>query len=602
MAENKQNDCVSFREIQKSYPPGEPLKIFYELQADYKPASRDWVGLFQVGWTSSRDYYTFEWAPTPEEDRKGTVTFAGRRLPPEDSHFYQFCYVSSNGRVRGASPPFQFSSASLKQNVEDLELVEVKEDSLMMVQQKPSAEEVIQEELLSVRESVSNLELEKKTITEQMAVIQAEKQQQSSALKEKEEEMVELQKLLQEKCECEQRALEKLERQREENNTLMAVKNDEDAQRALLVTRLASKEEEISQQGTTILTLTEELKELKSQVMIRDSQVEDLTQLATARGEEKEQLSMEVERITAELLTTKGQFAESLEQCEHLTIENEQLALNLEESRKETELAERKAAELQQELNIATENISELMGQREVGVVFDRPVALPQPPTAPAAPPGTVDLTVYASLLEAFENVQKYYEDVKVENVALQLKNDELTARVVQCQQEYAALAEKVLQLKEKKKADGARIKELEEQLEDYTQGCGTAIAELSSRKEEIGSKDAKIAELEEALQRTQYELEKLQDKHDTETHRRVEACDISRATLDQKIEELTAAHNELAKLKHANNQLKTQLESLKSTAQPAGDRTCPVCATKFPTRMRQQDFENHVQGHFRAE
>ena len=194
MADNKQNDCASFREVQKSYPPGEPLTVKYELQADYKPASRDWVGLFQVGWTSSRDYYTFEWAPTPESN-KGTVKFAGRRLPPEDSHFYQFCYVSSNGRVRGASPPFQFTSASIsKHTVEDLELVEVKEDSLMMVQQKPSEAEV---ELLSVRESMSALELEKKTISEQMAMIQAEKQQQSGALQEKEEEIADLQKQLQ---------------------------------------------------------------------------------------------------------------------------------------------------------------------------------------------------------------------------------------------------------------------------------------------------------------------------------------------------------------------------------------------------------------------
>ncbi len=200
MAENKQTDCVSFKEVLKSYPPGEALAVQYELQEDYKIASRDWVGLFQVGWTSSRDYYTFEWAPTPETNN-GTVKFAGRRLPPEDSHFYQFCYVSSNGRVRGASPPFQFTSASIcKHNVDDLELVEVNEDSLMILQAKSSKETKeteIQQQMSSVMESMGTLELEKKTLSEQMSAIQTESQEQSTVLREKEAIIADLQRELQ---------------------------------------------------------------------------------------------------------------------------------------------------------------------------------------------------------------------------------------------------------------------------------------------------------------------------------------------------------------------------------------------------------------------
>ncbi len=196
MAENNQTDCVTFKEVLKSYAPGEALSVRYELQEDYSPASRDWVGLFQVGWTSSRDYYTFEWAPTPGAN-KGTVKFAGRRLPPEDSHFYQFCYVSSNGRVRGASPPFQFSSSSLcKHNVDDLELVEVNEDSLMILQAKSGQEAEIQHQMSSV-ESMGTLELEKKTLSEQMVTMKTEGLQRSESLKEKEATIATLQRELQ---------------------------------------------------------------------------------------------------------------------------------------------------------------------------------------------------------------------------------------------------------------------------------------------------------------------------------------------------------------------------------------------------------------------
>ena len=134
MASEQKQDTVAFVNVQKSYPPGEQLKIGYTLSQELKRSTRDWVGLFKVGWTSSRDYYTFEWAPSlAEREFNGEVTFAGRRLPPEDNHFYQFCYVTSDGRVRGASPPFQFLAVSLAR-VDDLELIEVGEESLMILQ------------------------------------------------------------------------------------------------------------------------------------------------------------------------------------------------------------------------------------------------------------------------------------------------------------------------------------------------------------------------------------------------------------------------------------------------------------------------------------
>jgi len=36
------------------------------------------------------------------------VTITASRLPGEDHEFYQFCYVTKQGSVRGASTPFQF--------------------------------------------------------------------------------------------------------------------------------------------------------------------------------------------------------------------------------------------------------------------------------------------------------------------------------------------------------------------------------------------------------------------------------------------------------------------------------------------------------------
>ena len=190
MASEQKQDTVAFVNVQKSYPPGEQLKIGYTLSQELKRSTRDWVGLFKVGWTSSRDYYTFEWAPVlTDENLKGEVTFAGRRLPPEDNHFYQFCYVTSDGRVRGASPPFQFLAVSLAR-VDDLELIEVGEESLMILQPMKKKEDHDFMKLNTMNES---LRYEKEELVKQLEEIEIDREK---TLKEKDEQIAELERQL----------------------------------------------------------------------------------------------------------------------------------------------------------------------------------------------------------------------------------------------------------------------------------------------------------------------------------------------------------------------------------------------------------------------
>lgn len=69
---SEKSESVVFLNIQRSYPPGEDLAVSYQCQAnsELSPSGRDWVGLFRVGWTSSRDYYTFEWATSPSAESR----------------------------------------------------------------------------------------------------------------------------------------------------------------------------------------------------------------------------------------------------------------------------------------------------------------------------------------------------------------------------------------------------------------------------------------------------------------------------------------------------------------------------------------------------
>ncbi|KAM9023726.1 tax1-binding protein 1 isoform 4-T6 [Ara ararauna] len=126
---------VIFQNVAKSYLPNTHLECHYTLTQFIHPHQKDWVGIFKVGWNTARDYYTFLWSPMPENYVEGStvncmLTFQGYYLPNDDGEFYQFCYVTHKGEIRGASTPFQFRTSS---PVEELLTMEDEGNSDMLV-------------------------------------------------------------------------------------------------------------------------------------------------------------------------------------------------------------------------------------------------------------------------------------------------------------------------------------------------------------------------------------------------------------------------------------------------------------------------------------
>ncbi|XP_077915525.1 tax1-binding protein 1 isoform X2 [Halichoerus grypus] len=126
---------VIFQNVAKSYLPNAHLECHYTLTAYIHPHPKDWVGIFKVGWSTARDYYTFLWSPMPEHYVEGStvncvLAFQGYYLPNDDGEFYQFCYVTHKGEIRGASTPFQFRASS---PVEELLTMEDEGNSDMLV-------------------------------------------------------------------------------------------------------------------------------------------------------------------------------------------------------------------------------------------------------------------------------------------------------------------------------------------------------------------------------------------------------------------------------------------------------------------------------------
>ncbi|XP_036371653.1 tax1-binding protein 1 homolog A isoform X2 [Megalops cyprinoides] len=160
---------VIFQNVGKSFLPNAALECRYTLTHHITPHHRDWVGIFKVGWNTARDYYTFQWAPFPENSAEGgavtqAVVFQGYYLPKDDGEFYQFCYVTHRGEIRGASTPFHFCASTPA--AEHLLTVEDESNSDILV--VTSKTDVLEQK-------VEEAQREKEELTEAIRLLQEEK-------------------------------------------------------------------------------------------------------------------------------------------------------------------------------------------------------------------------------------------------------------------------------------------------------------------------------------------------------------------------------------------------------------------------------------------
>ncbi|XP_045074377.1 tax1-binding protein 1 homolog B-like, partial [Coregonus clupeaformis] len=211
---------VIFQNVGKSYLPHAALECHYTLTQFIKPHQKDWVGIFKVGWSTARDYYTFLWCPVPENHTEGTaihraLVFQGYYVPNDDGEFYQFCYVTHKGEIRGASTPFLFRAQSPS------------EDELLTVEDECNSDIlVVTTRTGYLEQKMEEAHREKEEMVRTMSLVQNEKAQ----LEEEKEEMVRTMSLLQKEkaqLEEEKESLHKECEQQKEKCTQLRRENQE---------------------------------------------------------------------------------------------------------------------------------------------------------------------------------------------------------------------------------------------------------------------------------------------------------------------------------------------------------------------------------------
>ena len=705
MAETK--DIVSFLDILRSYPPGAEMEVKYQIDAssELKTNTRDWVGLFRVGWTSSRDYYTFEWVPQPTNQGtlSGKVKFVGRRLPPEDGHFYQLCYVSKDGTVRGASAPFQFAPVSLV--VDDLELVEVTDESLngVMILQKKSHEmeslrressearselsalqctlarvqeegetlarqnealrkefeaaqqasgkeaEVLQGEADGLRGQVEGARGEVDEVRKELAGVQGELagvqgelggvrgelegvkkelegargelEEARGVIREREARITEFENQVQSLMDSKQKLMVQLNTTKEQNEELVQDK-------ATAARKLEEYQQRVSSVEGEVVVLTSEKCELQQQLQIQCEQSADLEQHLDAREREFGNLGGHIEALETEnkeLNVACNELREALETNRvELASRPQQwcdqgsLGFNV-----DALLAEKedKIEKLEQDLIVAQQNITELMGARVPCTEYLQHAATP-----PVPPHNTVDKEAYIVLQQTLDKMEEFFSKEKQEKqrLAKQLlllqksskDYDEMAFRVRECQRQYEIKAQECIELQRRLKkgaplstatagtrsgeggSEQEKIGDLERAQEQMMQDCEAAASELSMQRAEVESQNERLEQLEREKNEWKHKFQEAEDRCDKKISEKNERLQRLQMVIEEKTAELADALNSKAELEELVACYKRRVQEMQKR-QAVEERTCPVCPLKFPSRMSQDDFEKHVQAHF---
>ena len=70
---------VVFPSMPETFPTDAHIECNYTITQDYVPTSRDWIGLYKVGWISFHDYLYYEWASLKHyvegKESEGTILF-----------------------------------------------------------------------------------------------------------------------------------------------------------------------------------------------------------------------------------------------------------------------------------------------------------------------------------------------------------------------------------------------------------------------------------------------------------------------------------------------------------------------------------------------
>ena len=576
----QQVDKVTFLNVLGAYVPGETVLASYKLSENYEVNNRDWVGLFRVGWSSNRDYYTFEWAPAKEEEGLiRSVKFSGSRLPPDDGLFYQFCYVSRSGSIKGASRPFQFSASIRSSTADDLELIEVnEEDSLLLLRSKNetkvselekkvteltqhqiNVEESfvkVKSEKAGLEDEIEALKAENETTRDEIVVVKQELESKDELIAVKDKELTDKDQIIfnqnkiiedykQKLSSFEDAFQDKVGEIEQVQKSKDALKHElDDVTSHLQQIQVFSdrKEDELIAAQNTIKQLKEENQtvqaektESETHLRIHCSQLEESQRKLE---EEKESLLGRSEYYQAEAERNQQTIEVMKVQISSLENDMNELAKELDREKTENQAIVAKLVSKEQEVNVMQQNVCEMAGN----------IKEPRDSLPLVTDTDKVDKSIFDAVQMACEDLGERLKAEQKVNQTQKRKIQEFERRVALCQDEYERMATENATLQKKLKKSGSNTP---------TNAYPNEKAKLEHELEQFQlMHDRKIAEKNEILEHQAEEMKTLEEEA-RKLHDQLAGLTHQETAMKKSIQTLNVE----------NEQLKRELRELKQQA-----------------------------------
>nr|XP_046239981.1 calcium-binding and coiled-coil domain-containing protein 1-like [Scatophagus argus] len=316
--------AVVFRNVGQLYFPQTRVECHYSLTPDHQWSSSDWIGIFEVGWSSVKQYHTYSWALVPEGYTEGTgvnccVNFQASYLPHPSAVEYEFVYLDRMGQVCARSRPFTFCAPK---PLEELETLKEERD-----------EEDGEEELLLVVPRAHLLQ----SRLEECLKKQAEIQQALDVTKKETEKEKESSEKARMEWELEKEAM------KEEISEL----RDNIRQNYETLKKMEGKHKDVTYSQEN---LTSELSKLTAEKAESQQRIKDLEEHIKVLNDREKEGNTELERLKERLKKMSSQMKHDEEKRKSLQAENEAALVEVQGLQQRLEAGEHLVESLRREL------------------------------------------------------------------------------------------------------------------------------------------------------------------------------------------------------------------------------------------------------------
>ena len=568
---------VVFHNIQDVYIPGKDIRCCFSIKPSVSTTPNDWIGLYKVGWKSQKEYLCYEYSPVVETSTElyssgslnvslsvqNSVVFCGSKLPTEECEFYQFCYVTSSGEIRGASYPFQISFTKPG----DLEICSEEEDeSLLVVNNRTT---ILEDSLSKAREENATLKASKETVEanclrfqDMILILEGEKNELVS-LNEKQKAMLE--KAISEKTEVQESLKDSVEKLTTAQIALK-VANDKTTE---VQQQLDNERFQHDQTTSEQQKFEEERSHFLQVISQKDGAIQNFLETVAENGGK-------ISALESEVLKLKSENEAVQEKYDNVVVEKTKGDDSLEKSEQAYSALEKSHAEqLEEVYKLQAENTSM---RDELGVVHGQLEEMSNWLSNQQSSMKEKHLKECSDLESQIETITSQLESCKQELAAADQKLDEAVKTLGKEQKANQELVQgyedsivKLLNQLDQERAfnnslssaSDRQVAELQEQLNAQLQKNSSVLKKTEEQTQEI-------KQLEEKIKLDQGKIEELQQEIEDKTQQLEASKERENESLQSKAPDTTSAENNTAlegsyfALKTAHDQLRKQYLQLK--------------------------------------